>query len=129
MPEEVTIDRGLQLIHVKSSGDITSEDFKETLDAILKIREVEGLVKVFVDATTVASYPSTISIFEFGSEAAETLKGIQLAIVVSSESRDDSQFFETVTRNRGARVRAFDSRDAALAWLTKEPDKSAGGDA
>ncbi len=123
MPEEVTIREELQVIQVKSWGDITKEDFKNTLDAILRIREDQGLTKVFVDATRVTSYPSTISIFEFGSEAADPLRGIRLAIASPPGQRDEPVFFETVTCNRGARVRAFDSPDAALAWLSKEPNQ------
>ena len=119
MPEEVTIREDLQVIQVKSSGDITMEDFSKTLDAILRIREDRGLAKVFVDATEVTSYPTTIHIFKFGSEAAEPLQGISLAIASPPGKRDEPVFFETVTRNRGARVRAFDSPDTALAWLKR----------
>ena len=123
MPEEVTIREDLQVIHVRSRGDITTEDFKKSLDAILRIRQAQGLTKVFVDATKATSYPSTTSIFVFGSEAVEPLRGIKLAIASPPGIRDDPAFFETVTRNRGAVVRSFDSPDAALAWLTKEPNK------
>lgn len=129
MPEEVTVRKDLQIIQVKSYGDITKEDFETTLDAILRIRQDKGLTKVLVDATKVTAYPSMASIFDFGSKAAESLKGIRLAIATPPGMRDDPGFFENVTRNRGARVSAFASPDAALAWLTKEPNKPAGSDA
>ena len=59
MPEEVTIREDFQVIQVKSYGDITTEEFKATLDAILRIRDGQGLTKVFVDATKVTSYECT----------------------------------------------------------------------
>ncbi len=124
MPEEMTIREDLQVIQVKSWGDITTADFKKTLDEILRIRQAQGLTNVFVDARKVTSYPSTISILDFGSEAARALMDIQLAIAVPPGKREDPVFFENVTRNRGANVRVFDTPDAALAWLTKKPNKA-----
>ena len=124
MPEEVTIREDLQIIQVKSRGEITTADFKKTLDEILRIRQAEGLTNVFVDATKVTSYPSTISILDFGSEAARAIMDIQLAISVPPGKREDPEFFENVTRNRGAKVRVFDTPDAALAWLTNKPNQA-----
>lgn len=124
MPEEVTIREDLQVIQVTSWDDITTADFKKTLYEILKIRQAQGLTNVFVDATKVTSYPPTVSIFNFGSEAANALMDIQLAIAVAPGTPDDPKFFENVTSNRGANVRVFDTPDAALAWLTKEPNKA-----
>jgi hypothetical protein len=128
MAEDVTIREDLQVIQVKSYGDITAEDLKKTLDAIRGIRQRKGLTKVFVDATKVTSYPSTLSIFKFGSDAAASLMSIKLAIAAPPGAAHDPAFFETVTRNRGALVSVFDSPDAALAWLTKEPNKPDAGD-
>ena len=117
MPEEVLIREDLQVIQVNSRGDITTVDFNRTLEDLLRIQQDQGLNKVFVDATRVISYPSTFSIFEFGSEAAKALKDIQFAISVLPGQRSNTEFFETVMRNRGARVSILDSPDDALAWL------------
>jgi len=119
MPEEVTIGNDLETIQVKSCGDITLEDLKKTLDSILRIKEDRGLTKVFVDTTTVTSYPSTFPVFEFGAQAACSLRGVKIAIVAVSGTRNDVRFFETVVRNRGGDVSLFDSPTAALAWVTE----------
>ena len=129
MPEEVTIREDLKVIQVTSHGVVTEEDFKATLDAILRIREEQGLTKVFVDATKVTSYPSTISIYEFGSKAAAILKGIQVDIAVPPGIRETPVFFENVTRNRGAYISTFDSPEVALARLTQDAEQSHSGDA
>ena len=119
MPEEVTIRKDLEVIQVKSCGNITTEDFQKTLDAILRIRQNQGLTKVFVDATKATSYPSTMSIHDFGSQVADSLRGVKVAIVAVPGTRKESTFFETVARNRGGNVSLFDSPAAALAWLTE----------
>lgn len=112
-----------QVIEVKFRGNINTEDFKKSLDAILGIRQDQGLTKVLVDATKATSYPSTTSIILFGSGVAEPLRGIRLAIASPLKIQENPAFFETVTINRGAVVRAFDSADEALAWLKTEPNK------
>ena len=122
MPEDVTIREDLQVIQVTSHGTITKGDFEASLDALLRIRDEQGLTRVFVDATKVTSYPSTMSIFDFGLKAAGAIRGIRLAIATPPGIRDDPAFFENVMRNRGGSVRVFDSPDAALMWLTKEPN-------
>ncbi len=117
MPEEVTIRKDLEIIEVKSIGDITLEDFEKTLDSILRIRQTQGLTRVFVDTNMVTSYPSTYPVFEFGEHVADSLGGVKIAIVAVSGTRDQCRFFETVARNRGGNVSVFDSPAAALAWL------------
>ena len=124
MPEEVTIRKDLEVIQVESCGNITTEDFQKTLDTILRIRQDQGLTKVFVDATKATSYPSTMPIHDFGSQVADLLRGLKVAIVVVPGTRNESMFFETVARNRGGNVSLFDSPSAALAWLTELPRRS-----
>jgi hypothetical protein len=119
MPEEVTIRKDLEVIQVESCGNITTEDFQKTLDTILRIRQDQGLTKVFVDATKATSYPSTMPIHDFGSQVADLLRGLKVAIVVVPGTRNESMFFETVARNRGGNVSLFDSPAAVLAWLTE----------
>ncbi|CAB1055892.1 hypothetical protein D1BOALGB6SA_626, partial [Olavius sp. associated proteobacterium Delta 1] len=60
---------------------------------------------------------------DFGSQAATRLRGLRIAIATTPGMLDTPVFFETVTRNRGAVVRIFDSPDPALAWLMSEPNK------
>ena len=117
MPEDVTVREDLQVIQVVSHGDITFDDLKTTLKAILRFKENQGLNKVLVDGTSAKSYPSKVPVFEFGKQVAESLRGIMVAIVVTPETRNQSVFFETVARNRVCDIRTFDTLDAAIAWL------------
>ena len=119
MPEEVTVREDLQVIQVTSCDDVTTEDFNNTLNSILKILEDRSLTKVFVDGTAVTSYPPTFPVFDFGSKVAESLRGVRVAIVATRNRLNESSFFETVARNRGGNVKIFDSPDTALAWLSE----------
>ena len=124
MPETVTLDEDLGIVRIESFGDVTAEDLTASLASALRIHKERGLTRGFVDATKVTSYPSTLSIHDFGSQAAESLRGMKVAIAASHGILNDPRFFETVVRNRGASLRIFDSPDAALAWLTKDPNQS-----
>ena len=118
-----TADEDLDIVRIESYGDVTTEDLRATLELALRFHEERGLTRGFVDATKVTSYPSISSIFDFGSQAAASISGIKVAIAAPPGMLDDPVFFETVARNRGAKLRVFDTPDAALAWLTKEPEK------
>ncbi len=123
MPETVTFDEDLKIVRIDSYGDVTVEDLRSTLASALKLHKERGLSRGFIDATKVTSYPSTTSIFDFGSQGVDQLRGLRIAIAAPSGKLVDPVFFETVTRNRGVNVRVFDSTDAALAWLIEEPNK------
>jgi hypothetical protein len=123
MPETVTFDEDLKIVRIESYGDVTVEDLRSTLASALEMHQERGLSRGLVDATKVTSYPSTVSIFDFGSQEANQLRGLRIAIAAPSGKLVDPAFFETVTRNRGANIRVFDSIDAALAWLIEEPNK------
>ena len=61
--------------------------------------------------------------FEFGSHLASRVKGMRFAVATSPVMLDGLAFLQTVVFNRGGLLRVFDSVDAALAWLTEEPNK------
>ena len=128
MPEKVTIREDLQIIQVESYGEVTTEDLKGSLDAVFKIRQDRGLTEVFVDATKQTSFPSIVPAFKFASKLAETVRSMRFAVATAPETRHNQEFLETVASNRGAQVKVFDSADAALAWLTKMPNKEDAGD-
>jgi hypothetical protein len=117
MPEEVTVRDDLKVIQVVSHGDITHEDLTATLEAILGFQEDRGFKRVLVDGAGATSYPSTLPVFDFGSEVAVSLAGTKVAIMIKREMRGQAEFFVTVARNRGANVSLFDTREAALSWL------------
>ena len=119
MPERVTVREDLQIIQIDSYGEVTADDLRGSLDAVFGIRQERGFTKVFVDASRETSFPSTLPVFDFGSDLAQTARGMKFAIVSSPKTDSGLRFLETVTHNRGGQLRVFDSADAALAWLAK----------
>ena len=119
MPEEVSVRDDLNIIQIRSHGIVTAADFANTLESILGIREARGISRVLIDATAVESYPATLSIFDFGGQAADSLrgKGIKIAVVVAATKIEETGFFQTVARNRGGNIGVFESSDDALTWL------------
>ncbi len=124
MPEKVSVWEELQVIQVDSYGDVTSADLMASMAEVLRIREERGISKVFVDATGETSLPPTTPVFEFGSELANAFRGVKFAVVTSPQTEHDLRFLETVTRNRGAKVRMFVSREDALEWLLEKSSRN-----
>jgi hypothetical protein len=123
MPERVTIREDLQVIQIDSWGDVTMEDLKASFEEVLKISQERGLARVFVDATKQTSLPSTMPMFQFGSDLAREAPDLRFAVVRSPSLKEKTGFFETVVRNRGAQVNIFKTAEDALAWLMDEPSK------
>ena len=119
MPDTITVCEDSQIIQVNSWGEVAAEDLQKSLDTVLEIHRDQGLSKVLVDATRQTSLPSTMSLFDFGSELAGSLTGVRLAVAVSPHTRQDVTFLEAVSRNRGACMTIYDSVDAARASLTE----------
>jgi hypothetical protein len=124
MPETVSVREDLQIIQVDSYGDVTAKDLEGTLKAVTAIRQERGLTRVLVDATAKVSSPSTVSVFEFGSELAEHIRDMKVAVAGSTERDPELGFLQTVTANRGAHLHIFESVDAALTWLKAQPGEA-----
>ena len=120
MPDIVTVNDKLKIIHVESKGNPDIEDLKLSLGLIVKCSEETGYTNVLVDARAVLSLPSAFSIYEFSSIIASRTKGLRIAIEVSKNTEERVRFIETVSRNQGANLKTFDMKDEAMDWLNKD---------
>ena len=121
MPEKVSILEDLKVIKIESWGDVNEKEMRVTLDEVLEIHKKRGYTKVFVDASKMDSMPTTLPMFQFGSDMAERVMSMKYAAFMSPKLLPDMDFLETVTRNRGMQVKMFNSEEAALEWLLAEP--------
>ena len=124
MPEKVTIREDLQIIHVDSYDDVSLEDLKGSLQTVLTLSQARGITRVLVDATRESSLPDTLPMFEFGSDLARIVGGLKFAVVRPPALKEDLNFLESVTRNRGAMVRIFSTEAEALGWLLSDLDET-----
>ena len=83
----------------------------------MRLSAEHAVTKVFVDASEETSLPRTVGLHEFGTHMSEEILRIQFAVVMSPVVRKELLFLETVTVNRGMKVKMFDTREEALEWL------------
>lgn len=116
MPESVHFDEKLNVLRVRSWGDVTIEDWNHSKARIIELYNETGVSEVLVDVTEQTSAPSTLDIFDFGSEWPSRIRA---AIVMGDATREDQEFLENVAVNRARSMRTFDAMDKALRWLRK----------
>jgi len=92
------------------SEEIVAAVFREIaanncLRLLIDIRDVEGRLGVLDTFGLVSTYP--------------TIPGMRAAIVDRPENKNWSDFYETVSVNRGYQNKVFTDIDEAIKWLTR----------
>ena len=119
MPETVHLDQGLNVIRIRSWGDLTIEDWNHSKSEVVRLHTATGVDQLLVDVTEQTSAPSTLDIFDFGSDRPGS---ICVAIVTGAATREDQEFLENVAMNRARTMRTFDGVGQALDWLATGPN-------
>jgi len=114
VPEQVTYDVEIGLIRVRAWGVDTIDDWNSSKEQVLQLHATHGANKLLVDVREQESAPSTLEIFDFGSDWPVH---IRTAIVSGDRTRDEQFFLETVAFNRAKQMRLFEKEDEALEWL------------
>ncbi len=114
MPETVEYDAQANLIRVRAWGAGTIEDWLTSRKQVVQLHDEHGVEQLLVDVRKQESAPSTLDIFDFGSDWPPR---IRTAILVGEKTREDQEFLETVAFNRGKQMRVFDKEADALNWL------------
>jgi len=108
-------DRGdYLLVHV--DGEWTEASARRIVDAIRDLANEHGATRVLLDSRKLARPDRDFTRFVLGQYVAETL-GPRIRVAAIGEPANVTHYAETVAMNRGARLRAFTSEDAALEWL------------
>ncbi len=121
MPEIITVFQDLGIIQIESFGVLSAKDLLKSRQSVSEICQERGFTKILVDATKITSFPSTLQLFEHSVDLAELdmPENTKYAIVISEKTKADSKFIETAAINRNVKMRNFESRDQALAWLAE----------
>ena len=119
MPDELTINEELQIIEIRSQGEVRLEDAAESMKKAIRIHEEIGINRLLIDTAELTKLPSTVSVFNFFSQVSDDLF---FAIIVKEESFSGEMlsFGETVAVNRGKNVKVFTNREVALEWLLNQ---------
>ena len=114
------LNRGGYLL-VEVSEPYTLDLYRSIIHEVANRSEQDGLHKVLIDFSGVIGEPSIMDRYTLGIEIAQSWKNtIQGAGVARQESINF--VMENVAVNRGANVKAFRQRKAALIWLGMDPD-------
>jgi len=121
MPETVTILEDQGIIEVRSFGDVSAEDWQESVDTVMELVRDRGMTKVLVDSLDLVSMPRTWTLYEFGNLLAATKfpASVRIAAAIQGPLREDLKFVETVATNRGRQMKVFGAIDEAIAWLSE----------
>jgi hypothetical protein len=119
MGDQVRYNRELDLIEVQSSGEVSGQVLAQSLKEVGRIHRDRGAVAVVVDASEIVSMPSAGGIHQFVLSILdlELSQKVQFAILIGDAVKAELRFLETVARNRGVLMRAFEKREDALLWL------------
>jgi hypothetical protein len=108
-------DRGnYLLVHV--DGEWTEASARRIVDVILDLTNEHGTTRVLLDSRRLSRPDRDFTRYVSGKYIAETL-GPRIRVAAIGEPANVTHYAETVALNRGAKLRAFTSEEAALEWL------------
>jgi hypothetical protein len=122
-------------LSVVVTGEFSLPEAKRTFLHTLEVVAEHKCKKVLFDGRTIIGHPETLARFYYGEFAARSVieyekRGVsrvtQFAYVLIEPVLDPTRFGETVARNRGMSMKAFDNLPEALQWLEIEPSKKTG---
>ncbi len=119
MPVNVKVIHAKEFIRSTVSGAL---DFAESKRAILDLAsqiKQPGEYEVLIDIRGAEPILSIADCYELAVALAgqPLLVGSKIGLLGPMSSVDQAQFFETVAKNRGARIRAFTNFEEAITWL------------
>lgn len=123
MESDVSIEFRDGLIIVRHVNDfaITPTSMSELWTALGAVCRKYNCSRVLVEGRRPRRRMDTIAAFESGIEASEVYPNLAVALYLSEYEPDEmSELFITAARNRGARIKFFADRNAALRWLGVE---------
>lgn len=119
MPMNIKIIQTEDFIRATPDGVLDLSASRDLLKQLVNEFDTAGKYHVLVDTRGADVRLSMVDIHELGvAIAAEpVLAREKIALLVPPEEKIDAGFFETVSRNRGADLRAFTDFETAITWL------------
>jgi hypothetical protein len=119
MPTNIKIIHTRDFIRAKPDGVLDLAASRNLLRELVTEFDTAGKYHVLVDTRGADVRLSKIDLYELGSAvaAAPALAREKVALLVPADDKLDADFFETVSRNRGASLRAFTEFESAITWL------------
>jgi hypothetical protein len=134
MPWKVEYIADFEIIQCVYIGNVTMDDFKEATKKSFALAKNHQTGKILIDNSKLEIIVSTTEIYELPQfyDNIKLDRRSRWAIILPTvqPALRDVQFFETVCRNRGWSVKAFDNHENAMKWLMQDtiPDQENEGD-
>jgi hypothetical protein len=115
---EVRIDHARQFLRLDFAPQAALPDWQEGREALARLAQETGIRRALIDVRRQASsVRQTPSLYTFAAE----LPADMAFAVLTTPSRDDHAFVETVAQNRGKKVRLFfGPEEEAIEWLARQ---------
>lgn len=119
MPTDIKIIRTQDFMRATPEGVLDLKASRALLKDIVAKFNTAGAYHVLLDTRGADARLATMDIYELGvAVAAEpALRRDKVALLVPPEAKLDADFFENVSHNRGADLRAFTDFETAIGWL------------
>ncbi|MBL4861814.1 MAG: hypothetical protein JKY09_02200 [Crocinitomicaceae bacterium] len=116
MPDNIRIYRDIQLISIKSCGNVSREDILESIEMLSKLFNLKTIDKVMIDTSQQEKIPTISNLYELSKKIPYGLK-IAIVSTLTQMSYNNLKFFETTSSNKGKMLKVFKSVEEAELWL------------
>lgn len=123
MSYQISINSDREICNIVVNGIYDGELANEIREAGVKIVIEEKVYKFLVDCRKAELIASFVTLYEYAHEILEKLDAYKVPIhkikraFVIEKQRENFEFYETVSVNRGLNVRAFYNIEEARDWL------------
>jgi hypothetical protein len=128
MPWRIEYDSELGIVRCFYSGEVSAEDFMAGTKETIALGKQNKSNMVLIDDCRLESTVSTMEIYEmprfYDDMDASRKSRIALILPPSGQIREDVKFYETVCRNYGWNIEAFDTEQEAIDWLMSKKDST-----
>lgn len=119
---EINVQPADGYIHLTLKGVVDSVNMHESFVRAASECQAHGCKAALIDGRKATRNVTTVDLYDLGARLHEIgIQGLKVALV--NESYDygiTTKFLETVARNRGQNLKAFDRFEAAVAWLKEQ---------
>ncbi len=124
MSWNLSYDADLKAVCCAYIGHVSAEEFKAGTQETIALAKMRKTYLLLIDDSKLKSAVTTSEIYNMP-RVYNDLQGnrkSRIAIILppTGTIRNDVLFYETVCRNHGWKVRAFDNRSEATEWLLKQ---------
>jgi len=110
-----------KVVFIKYKGKVTLDLLKDSFKACLEIALKSGVNRYLVDHTELIPSLNAVEVYEIPKiyDQLYVKKSSRIAVIKSKNPnlKENTKFFETVSKNRGYIVKLFDDRKSSLKWL------------